>query len=173
MPGCKEAAAGPSEYSGRRVWSPLADSTAWYKSLCWLLEHCTDSDNCHRHVTAGLARAKWALRTTKAHLLSGVHTLRDRTLVRIFSSNFWRETTKTCLQNLCDDVNLCRQRSVCFKRILHLIKFEDDITQLLRQKEAVSVEDGQCERVRDHSATGNVLSPQAFSSEKFPRKLQF
>ena len=31
MPRWKEAAVGPSEYSGRRVQSPLVDSTAWHK----------------------------------------------------------------------------------------------------------------------------------------------
>ncbi len=31
MPGCKEVAAGPSEYSRRRVRSPLVDLTAWHK----------------------------------------------------------------------------------------------------------------------------------------------
>ncbi len=81
MPRCKEAAAGPSEYSGHRVRSSLVDSTAWHKSLCWLSDCCTDSDNCHRCVTARLVRAKRALTTTKAYLLSGVHTLRDRTLL--------------------------------------------------------------------------------------------
>ena len=84
MPGCKEAAVGPSEYSGCRVRSPLVDSTAWHKSLCWLSDRCTDLDHCHRCVTAGLVRAKWALTTTKAHLLSGVHTLRDRTLCLLY-----------------------------------------------------------------------------------------
>ncbi len=55
LPGYKEAVVCPSEYSRRRVRSPLDDLTAWYKSLHWLSDRCIDSVNCHRRVTAGLA----------------------------------------------------------------------------------------------------------------------
>ncbi len=65
MPRCKEAAAGPREYSGCRVWSPLVDSTAWHKRsalvirllhrLGWL------SQTCDSQMSGELSRFRWRL----------------------------------------------------------------------------------------------------------------
>ncbi len=37
MPRCKEAAAGPNEYSRHRVQSPLVVLRAWHKMLCLMV----------------------------------------------------------------------------------------------------------------------------------------
>ena len=50
-PRCMEAAAGLSEYSLRRVRSPLVELTPQQNILCWLSDCCTILGHCHRCVT--------------------------------------------------------------------------------------------------------------------------